>query len=71
MYSFLCHVQLPRFPILEATTVQGRAVATIGARGSIAPPPPIGIPPTKLLENQNFPWEMTMFYSDSVELSKI
>ena len=35
-------------------------------------PPPIGIapPPTKLLENQNFPWEMTIFYSASVETLK-
>ena len=50
------------------TAGQGRSYHR-GKGGGNCPPPPIGIapPPTKLLENQNFPWEMTIFYSDSVD----
>ena len=48
----------------------GRAVATIGAWGSIAPPPPpIGIPPFHQTSGKLLQWQY--FYGDSVETLRI
>ena len=46
--------------------LQGRSYHR-GRGGNCPPPTNRYCPPTKLLENQNFPWEMTIFYSASVE----
>ena len=45
---------------------QGRSYNR-GKGGQLPPPHQSVLPPPKLLENQNFPWEMTIFNSASVE----